>query len=280
VFEESSTNSAGVHPLADAAVVLEDVSVSYLGPRGTRVEAVAPTTLTIGSREFVSVVGPSGCGKSTLLKAVADLISPTTGRVHIDGRPGPQARRAREIGFMLQDPVLLPWKTVSQNIGFLAAIARRPVSKDEVRALAALVGLTDALDRYPHELSGGMKQRVAIARTLALRPKLLLMDEPFGSLDEITRHHMNAELLRIWRAEPKTVLFVTHSLDEAVFLSDRVLIMSAAPGRIINDVPVQLDRPRTQEMRYSGAAIELSRRLHAELSSSATGGTPVQEGRE
>lgn len=251
--------------LEPGAILIENVSVTYRSPDKSVTVALAPTTISVRPHEFVSIVGPSGCGKTTLLKAIADLIRPTTGRVCIGDRMAEEVRRARQIGVMFQDPVLLPWKTVAGNIRFLAELARRNVGRREIGELAELVGLADVLHRFPHELSGGMKQRVAIARTLALDPDLLLMDEPFGALDEITRHYMNAELLRIWSGHRKTVVFVTHSLDEAVFMSDRVIVMSSAPGKVVADVHVDLERPRTDEMRYSERAISLSRQLHQHL---------------
>lgn len=254
-----------VGSLEPGAIFIENVSVTYRSSDKSVTAAVAPTTIWVRPHEFVSIVGPSGCGKTTLLKAIADLIRPTTGRICIGDRSAEEVRRAKQIGVMFQDPVLLPWKTVAGNIEFLARIARRNFRRQDIAQLAELVGLADALDRFPHELSGGMRQRVAIARTLALDPDLLLMDEPFGALDEITRHYMNAELLRIWSGNRKTVVFVTHSLDEAVFMSDRVIVMSSAPGKVVADIHIDLERPRTEEMRYSERAVSLSRRLHQHL---------------
>ncbi|HEU4673470.1 MAG TPA: ABC transporter ATP-binding protein [Candidatus Limnocylindrales bacterium] len=258
--------------IESGAIFIDDVSVTYRSPDNSSTVALAPTSIFIRPHEFVSIVGPSGCGKTTLLKAIADLIQPTSGGICVGDRSSDEVRRARQIGVMFQDPVLLPWKTVAGNIEFLAAIARRKPDRRQVAELADLVGLPGYLERYPHELSGGMKQRVAIARTLALDPDLLLMDEPFGALDEITRHYMNGELLRIWSGNKKTVVFVTHSLDEAVFMSDRVIVMSASPGRVVADVEVDLERPRTDDMRYSDRAVALSKRLHEHLKEG--GGSP------
>jgi len=246
-------------------IEIDNVAVTYRSKSGAITEALKPTSLSIEANQFVSLVGPSGCGKTTLLKVIGDLLSPTGGSVRIEGRPAGALRVARQIGNMFQDPVLLPWRTAAGNIEFLARIAGKKVLLADLEQLAALVGLEGFLDRYPHELSGGMKQRAAIARALALDPQLLLMDEPFGALDEITRHRMNTELLRIWSENRKTVIFVTHSLSEAVFLSDRVIVFSARPGRVVADVAVPLARPRTSEMRFSPESVGLVSRLHAYL---------------
>jgi NitT/TauT family transport system ATP-binding protein len=206
--------------------------------------ALSAISVAIAEGEFVCVLGPSGCGKSTLLKIVAGLIEPSGGTIRIDGRavtaPGPD----RAVVF--QDYALFPWMTVADNVEFgLAArgvemARRRRVSTELLRA----VGLADFAQKYPHHLSGGMKQRVSIARALAVDPVLLLMDEPFGALDAQTRFVMQQELLRIWRAYRKTVLFVTHSIDEALFLADRVLVMTARPGRVKAEIRVTPERPR------------------------------------
>ncbi len=239
--------------------------MTYRSQDGSLTEALKPTSFKVEANQFVSLIGPSGCGKTTLLKVVGDLLQPTSGSVRIEGQPASALRRARQIGNMFQDPVLLPWRTVAGNISFLAQLARMPVANGRVEELASLVGLEGFLGRYPHELSGGMKQRAAIARALALDPRILLMDEPFGALDEITRHRMNTELLRIWSENKKTVVFVTHSLSEAVFLSDRVVVLSARPGRVLADVQINLPRPRTSEMRFSRESVELVSSLHAYL---------------
>jgi NitT/TauT family transport system ATP-binding protein len=246
-------------------IEIDNVAVTYLSRDGSTTVALRPTSLRIDTNEFVSLIGPSGCGKTTLLKVVGDLLQPTSGTVRIEGSPAGEMRRARQIGNMFQDPVLLPWRTVAANISFLAELAGRPHGRNQAEELAALVGLSGFLDRYPHELSGGMKQRAAIARALALDPRLLLMDEPFGALDEITRHRMNQELLRIWSEYRKTVVFVTHSLSEAVFLSDRIVVLSARPGRVVADVRVDLPRPRTSDMRFSSETVSLVSALHGYL---------------
>jgi len=217
------------------------------------ITALSSTSLAIGEGEFVCLLGPSGCGKSTLLKIVAGLIPPTGGAIRIDGRPvtGPGPDRA----VVFQDYALFPWMTVTENVEFglaargVDAARRRRTSAELLRA----VGLADFAGRYPHHLSGGMKQRVSIARALAVDPVLLLMDEPFGALDAQTRYVMQQELLRIWRAYRKTVLFVTHSIDEALYLGDRVVIMTARPGRIKEDLRVPSERPRDISSAEFGA---------------------------
>jgi NitT/TauT family transport system ATP-binding protein len=224
------------------------VEIQGLGKRyeveGGEIVALSAISATIDEGEFVCLLGPSGCGKSTLLKIVAGLIPPSAGTIRINGRPvaGPGPDRA----VVFQDYALFPWMTVADNVEFgLAArgvetTRRREVSTELLRA----VGLADFTGKYPHHLSGGMKQRVSIARALAVEPVLLLMDEPFGALDAQTRYVMQQELLRIWRAYRKTVLFVTHSIEEALYLGDRVLVMTARPGRIKAEIRVPHPRPR------------------------------------
>ncbi|MEE8497635.1 MAG: ABC transporter ATP-binding protein [Acidimicrobiia bacterium] len=221
------------------------------------VEALRDVSAEIGDREFVSIIGPSGCGKSTLLRLVSGLIPPTKGSVHLDEVPveGP----AESIGFVFQAPTLLKWRTVFNNVMFpvevLASQRKLTASKkeyeDRAHMLLEMAGLDEFTDAYPKQLSGGMQQRVSICRALIHDPELLLMDEPFGALDEFTRERMNEELLRIWRETRKTVIFVTHHIPEAVFLSDRILVMSPRPGTILGEIVVDLPRPRKVEMRES-----------------------------
>jgi NitT/TauT family transport system ATP-binding protein len=217
------------------------------GSRG-QVEAVAPTSFRIESGEFVSLLGPSGCGKSTLLMMVAGLEGPSDGAIRVGGKPMSVPRA--ETGIMFQDPTLLPWKSALENVLFPFRAMNRPVGPhiDRAKALLDEVGLEGFHDHKPRQLSGGMRQRVAICRALVYQPDLLLMDEPFSALDAITRDEMNLVLMKIWEEHHRTALFVTHSIREAVFLSDRVLVMSQRPGRIIEDVPIPFPRPRGLEI--------------------------------
>lgn len=219
--------------------------------------ALRDINLEIENGEFVSIIGPSGCGKSTFLRIIGGLDNPTNGQ--IDYKDGPE----QEMGFVFQDPVLLPWKTVRQNAGFPLDIKKDKSiqSQEKLDALLELAGLTEFKDALPRELSGGMKQRVSIVRALSYDAPILLMDEPFGALDALTRDHLNIELLKIWENTKKTVVFVTHSIPEAVFLSDRVVVMSAHPGMINETVTIDLPRPRTMAMRETTEFQDYSRYL-------------------
>ena len=218
--------------------------------------ALSGIDLDIVRGEFVSLIGPSGCGKSTLLRVIGDLIEPTTGTVEVNGKPAARARRDRDYGMVFQAPVLFDWRTVEDNVKLpLELMGRSPKERTErAREMLDLVELGDFLKHHPYQLSGGMQQRVAIARALAFQPAILLMDEPFGALDEMTRERMNSEVLRIWEATGTTIVFVTHSIPEAVFLSSRVVVMSARPGRITEVIDIDLPRPRgiatREEPRY------------------------------
>jgi NitT/TauT family transport system ATP-binding protein len=227
-------------------------------PRGN-VTALQDIDLQIDPGEFVSLIGPSGCGKSTLLRVIGDLIEPSAGSVVINGKPAPTARADRDYGIVFQDAVLFDWRTVSKNIALplemLGWDRRRRL--DRVREMLELVELAGFGDHHPWQLSGGMQQRVAIARALAFEPKLLLMDEPFGALDEMTRERLNLELLSIWQQLRSTVVFVTHSISEAVFLSTRVVVMSPRPGRITGVVAIDVPYPRTVETRELPRFFEL-----------------------
>jgi NitT/TauT family transport system ATP-binding protein len=215
------------------------------------VTALSGIDLDVRPREFVSLIGPSGCGKSTLLRIIGDLIDPSEGAVEVNGKPAPQARRDHDYGIVFQEAVLYDWRTVAKNIGLPLELLRwsREKRTQRVNELLRLVELDGFEDRRPWELSGGMQQRVAIARALSFDPSLLLMDEPFGALDEMTRERLNMELLRIWEASGSTIVFVTHSIAEAVFLSTRVVVMSPRPGQIADIVDVDLPYPRTAETR-------------------------------
>ncbi len=216
---------------------------------GQPMMALADVSFAVEEGSFVSLVGPSGCGKSTLLQILAGLVTSTTGDVLVDGRPVCEPMPGK-ITIIFQDSTLLPWKTVLENILFPLEIQNVAAAEREARAreMLALVGLTEFGDRHPHELSGGMRQRVSIARGLAQNPRIMLMDEPFGALDEQTRLKMGHELLRIWEATGKTIFLITHSLTEALFLSDVVLVMSHRPGKIVGVIKTDLPRPRTYDM--------------------------------
>ncbi|HEU5299715.1 MAG TPA: ABC transporter ATP-binding protein [bacterium] len=214
--------------------------------------ALQDVSLSIRRGEFVSLIGPSGCGKSTLLRLITDVLHPTTGTITVRDGPPAQARLGREFGFVFQQPGLLLWRSALANVSLPLEVGgwgRRHTPPHRPEELLELVGLAGFERAYPRQLSGGMQQRVAIARALVTGPPILLMDEPFGALDEITRDHLNQELLRIWRATGTTILFVTHSIPEAVFLSGRVLVFSSRPGRIVEEIEVDLPYPRQQGIK-------------------------------
>ena len=240
--------------MAEQTVVrLTGVEKSFELPSGSLMTAVTGIDLEIVPGEFVSLIGPSGCGKSTLLRLIGDLIRPSAGSLTINDKPAHQARLDRDYGMVFQAPVLFDWRTVEENVRLpLELIGQERAARDaRVREMLELVELTDFARHHPYQLSGGMQQRVAIARALTFSPSILLMDEPFGALDEMTRERMNSEVLRIWEQTGITVIFVTHSIPEAVFLSSRVAVMSARPGRIARVVEVDLPRPRGVETRES-----------------------------
>jgi NitT/TauT family transport system ATP-binding protein len=231
-------------------------------------------TFDVPRGRFLSILGPSGCGKSTLLRAIGGLLNPTQGRVAITGEAPASAQTRHDIGFVFQDPSLLPWRTVLGNVRLPLEIAGRSRARPDPASLLELVGLQGFRNYYPYQLSGGMQQRVAIARAIACDPSLLLMDEPFGALDEITRASMRYELLRIWQsqapsAERRTVVFVTHSVAEAVALSDRVIVMSPRPGRVVADVDIEMPRPRTEEIEESPQFRDYASHLRSVLRTAA-----------
>lgn len=231
-------------------LVAEGIEKTYLSRDG-EVRALKDISFQVFEGELISLVGPSGCGKTTLLRIMGGLLEPDKGIVRIDGQVLTQPRQ--EMGFVFQNPTLMPWRTVLENVILPLEVRGNNGDEHEGRALelVRLVGLAGFENSYPRELSGGMQQRVAIARALVYEPSILLMDEPFGSLDAITRSQMNLELLRIWQATGKTIVLVTHNIQEAIFLADRVLIMSARPGHIQAAVSVPLPRPRHPDMFYS-----------------------------
>ena len=223
--------------------------------------------LEIEEREFVSLIGPSGCGKSTLLRIIGDLIEPSAGTVVVNGKPARQARNDRDYGIVFQDPVLYDWRTVAKNVALPLEMARWPREKrnERVQKMLELVELQGFGGHRPWQLSGGMQQRVSIARALSFDPALLLMDEPFGALDEMTRERLNIELLKIWEESGSTIVFVTHSIAEAVFLSTRVVVMSPRPGRISEVIPIDLPQPRTATTREEPRFFELVTRVREAL---------------
>jgi NitT/TauT family transport system ATP-binding protein len=252
--------------LAETAVSCEGVSVRFTSERGT-VTALQHIDLAIPRGSFLTLLGPSGCGKSTLLRVMADLVAPTSGRVSVLGGTSQAARESRQIGFVFQDPALLAWRSVLDNVSLPLQVgggkalpgARSP------HELLSLVGLDGWEKAYPHELSGGMRQRVAIARALVSGPRLLLMDEPFGALDEITRDRLNEELLQLWETTGTTIVFVTHSIYEAAFLGQSVLLLAARPGRVREQVPVTLPMPRRLAQRETPEFVSLAGHLRRVL---------------
>jgi NitT/TauT family transport system ATP-binding protein len=229
------------------------------GTESGGVQALEDIDLTIGQGEFVSLIGPSGCGKSTLLRLIGDLTAPSVGTIEVNAKPARRARLDRDYGMVFQAPVLMEWRTVAKNIELPLELMGFAGDKRKKRSteLLKLVELEGFENRHPWQLSGGMQQRVAIARALAFDPKLLLMDEPFGALDEMTRERMNLELMQIWTRTRTTVVFVTHSIPEAVFLSTRVVVMSPRPGRISKVVDIDLPQPRNVETREQERYFEL-----------------------
>ncbi len=238
--------------------VVQLTGVTKQFARGNTV-ALQNIDLTIEAGEFISLIGPSGCGKSTLLRTIGDLIQPTSGTIVVNSKPAQQARRDRDYGIVFQDPELYDWRTVAKNIALPLEMLGwdRAKRTQRVQEMMELVELTGFEGHHPWQLSGGMQQRVSIARALSFSPALLLMDEPFGALDEMTRERLNTELLRIWQETSSTIVFVTHSIAEAVFLSTRVVVMSARPGRIAELIDVDLKQPRTPETREDPRYFEL-----------------------
>ena len=234
-----------------AVVSFEDVNKTFGERTNTPTIALQDIDLSITSGEFVSIIGPSGCGKSTLLRLVGDLLEPTSGQIQINGKSAYRARQDQDYGMVFQTPVLFEWRRVAKNVQLPMELRGMDKQEQKKRTdeLLALVELTGFERHYPWQLSGGMQQRVAIARALAIQPQILLMDEPFGALDEMTRERMNQELHHIWQQTKTTVIFITHSIAEAVFLSTKILVMSARPGKILHTVDVDLPIPRGEHTR-------------------------------
>ena len=224
------------------------------------VHALSGINMKVNSGDFVSLIGPSGCGKTTLLRVIADLEKPTSGTISVEGKSPNQARLDRSYGYVFQTPALLPWRNIESNIHL--PLEMSGYSKSEQKKLSekylSLVSLTGFEKKYPWQLSGGMQQRVSIARALSFDPDMLLMDEPFGALDEITRDRLNEELLRLWEQTQKTVVFVTHSIPEAVFLSTKIVVMSARPGKIINVIETNFPKDRNLDIRESKEFLKVS----------------------
>jgi len=250
--------------MSDPILVADQLQMTYTAP-DLSLEALAEADMAVMQHEFVCIIGPSGCGKSTLLRLLGGLAKPTAGRVLYRGRP--LDHPCSTIGIVFQQPTLMPWRTVIKNVELPLQILGIPAKMREQRALAMLelVGLHDFRHSLPRELSGGMQQRVALARALVHQPDTLLLDEPFGSLDALTRELMNDELLRIWGQQRQTAIMITHDIQEAIYLADRVLVMSPRPGRILEEVPIHLPRPRDRSVLYNPRFAELARHLRAAL---------------
>lgn len=262
----SQANSYKPHIGNREVILVDKLNMIYRG-RGTETVALKDASLSVKEGEFISLIGPSGCGKTTLLRLIADLIQPSSGKLLVTGTSPRQARLERSYGYVFQAPALLEWRNILKNVMLPLEIMGFPKAKRKDRAatLLDMVGLSDFHKQFPWQLSGGMQQRVSIARALAFDPELLLMDEPFGALDEITRESMNLELLRLWQETKKTVVFVTHSIPEAVFLSTRIVVMTPRPGKIEQIIPVDLPYPRNAETRESKAFFDLATQVRDAL---------------
>ena len=248
------------------AIDVRNVSLTFETADG-KVDALSNVSLQIADGEFVSFIGPSGCGKTTMLRVIADLQQPTAGTLLVNGMSAEQARLARRYGYVFQAPALFPWRTIEKNLKLPLEVMGFSDSEQRQRAARylALVNLTGFERKFPWQLSGGMQQRVSIARALSFDPALLLMDEPFGALDEIVRDHLNEQLLQLWDKTGKTVLFVTHSIPEAVFLSSKIVVMSPRPGRIIDIIDCDFPRDRTLEIRETPEFLKIAQRVRVGL---------------
>ncbi|MBP2650611.1 MAG: transporter related protein [Firmicutes bacterium] len=244
-------------------IQIRNVSMVYKGQKGEAIAALNNVNFNIREGEFISLLGPSGCGKTTLLRLMADLLKPTTGEIVIGGLTPGEARKTRQYGMVFQNPVLYEWRTIQKNICLPLEIMKiGRVERNEIaEEMLELVGLSDYANRYPRQLSGGMQQRVGIARALAINPKILLMDEPFSALDEFTRNKLQEDLLKIWSKTHKTVIFVTHNISEAVFLSDRVCVLTPHPGQLADVIDINLPRPRSNEVRDTPEFMSLLARI-------------------
>jgi NitT/TauT family transport system ATP-binding protein len=260
--ELAATDTAPKRLVVDA----QDISLTFDTADG-KVEALSNVGLQVAEGEFVSFIGPSGCGKTTMLRVIADLQKPTSGTLLVNGMSAEAARLSRSYGYVFQAPALFPWRTIEKNLKLPLEIMGLSEAEQQQRAerYLALVNLTGFERKFPWQLSGGMQQRVSIARALSFDPALLLMDEPFGALDEIVRDHLNEQLLQLWRTTGKTVLFVTHSISEAVFLSSRIVVMSPRPGRIIDVVDCDFPADRSLEIRETQEFMKIAQRVRTGL---------------
>ena len=249
---------------AQAVIDARDLSLTFTTADGP-VYALEGINLTVNDGDFVSFIGPSGCGKTTLLRVIADLEQATSGTISVNGMSPAQARMARAYGYVFQAPALYPWRTVEKNVGLPLEIMGTANAASRVKRNLELVNLGGFEKKFPWQLSGGMQQRVSIARALAVEPKLLLMDEPFGALDEIVRDKLNQQLLELWAATKKTVVFVTHSIPEAVFLSSKIVVMSPRPGRIIDVIETNLPASRTLDIRETPEFLKIAHRVREGL---------------
>lgn len=243
----------------EVEIQVKDLDVTFKDNSGNDVKALTGVNLDIYKGEFISLLGPSGCGKTTLLRSIADLQEPTDGTIRISGQTPKELRLQQKFGFVFQQPVLFDWRTVKKNVELPLEIMYQSKADRAKRAdeMLEMVGLKDFANHFPKQLSGGMQQRVNIARAFGIRPEILLMDEPFSALDEFTKEKLYEDLLRIWRQTNKTIIFVTHNIQEAVFLSDRICVLSPHPGRLPAIVDVDLPRPRTLDMKESAHFNEL-----------------------
>ena len=244
-------NEAGQMTKPKVEIKIDHVSMFFKDNKGNDIQALKDINLDIQKGEFISLVGPSGCGKTTLLRMIADLLEPTEGLVRIDGMTPKEIRLQQKFGIVFQSPVLFDWRTIKKNIELPLEVMYYSKKDRSERAdkMLEMVGLTKFANHYPQQLSGGMQQRVGIARAFAIRPEILLMDEPFSALDEFTKEKLHEDLLHIWRKTNKTIIFVTHNISEAVFLSDRVCVLSPHPGRLSAVIDIKLERPRGLEIR-------------------------------
>jgi NitT/TauT family transport system ATP-binding protein len=249
---------------AQAVIDVRGLSLAFTTADGP-VCALEGIDLAVNDGDFVSFIGPSGCGKTTLLRVIADLEHATSGKISVNGMSPQQARQSRAYGYVFQAPALYPWRTVEQNVGLPLEIMATADAATRIKRNLELVNLAGFEKKFPWQLSGGMQQRVSIARALAVEPRLLLMDEPFGALDEIVRDKLNQQLLELWATTKKTVVFVTHSIPEAVFLSSKIVVMSPRPGRIIDVIETNLPRSRTLDIRETPEFLKIAHRVREGL---------------